>query len=411
MKKVIVVIPTHKEKLSLGERVSLAQVAKVLHKHPKVFVVPKSSSADFAAAYPDFGIVHVKDEWFGTIQKYTAMCLDPQFYKLFSNYEYLLIYQLDAFVFSDQLDYFCSLGYDYIGSPWPWLRRSKSRGGQSVGIGGFSLRKVQSCIRAASLYGEVADETGIGHVFETAEDRFYGYCGKSQKIRFSVPSVSIAAKFSLDIKVGHFYDKLTHNNLPFGCHGWTKKSQFELWRPFVEPYIGASMGLIADEVSQQDSSDYNTMIMQSVYAYFLERIMRRNRDEVVQKVSEFMPLDAVYICWGYGGNFDQAKTLCRFLPMKIVGVYDRKMTTPVLVDGCTVKLPDEQEIRSRQYKILITTKKYEQEISRFLEDRGLHANEDFFSFQKMKEMLVNKFYRDWHWMGWHKKLRKNVNGM
>ena len=37
----------------------------------------------------------------------------------FLEYQYMLIYQLDAFVFEDKLDYFCELGYDYIGIPVP----------------------------------------------------------------------------------------------------------------------------------------------------------------------------------------------------------------------------------------------------------------------------------------------------
>ena len=38
-------------------------------------------------------------------------------YSRFEKYEYMLIYQLDAFVFSDRLMEFVEAGYDYIGAP------------------------------------------------------------------------------------------------------------------------------------------------------------------------------------------------------------------------------------------------------------------------------------------------------
>lgn len=43
--------------------------------------------------------------------------LSAEFYDRFAAYEYVLIYQLDAFVFADRLAEFCQMGYDYIGAP------------------------------------------------------------------------------------------------------------------------------------------------------------------------------------------------------------------------------------------------------------------------------------------------------
>ena len=82
--------------------------------------------------------------------------LNPNFYQRFRRFEYILIYQLDAFVFSDRLEEFCRLGYDYIGAPWPLGDGNKHNeelvveGNHflTVGNGGFSLRRVQACIDA-----------------------------------------------------------------------------------------------------------------------------------------------------------------------------------------------------------------------------------------------------------------------
>ena len=84
---------------------------------------------------------------------------------MFLDSEYILIYQLDAFVFKDELKEWCQKGYDYIGAPWIatientiWLKyfnivarkfRSKNKNNREqiffkVGNGGFSLRRTSS---------------------------------------------------------------------------------------------------------------------------------------------------------------------------------------------------------------------------------------------------------------------------
>src|SRR6185312_14561683 len=59
-------------------------------------------------------------------------------------YKYILFYELDAWVFRDELNYWCTKGYDYIGAPW---LDSSTKQIVGVGNGGFSLRKVNSSIR------------------------------------------------------------------------------------------------------------------------------------------------------------------------------------------------------------------------------------------------------------------------
>ena len=47
------------------------------------------------------------------------MLLTADFYRRFTDYEYILIHQLDVFLFEDKLLEFCDMGYDYIGAPYP----------------------------------------------------------------------------------------------------------------------------------------------------------------------------------------------------------------------------------------------------------------------------------------------------
>jgi hypothetical protein len=66
------------------------------------------------------------------------------FYEVFRQYEYMLIYQLDCWVFRDELEMWCDKGYDYIGAPF-FVKWFVDRG-IYVGNGGFSLRKISNII-------------------------------------------------------------------------------------------------------------------------------------------------------------------------------------------------------------------------------------------------------------------------
>jgi len=52
----------------------------------------------------------------------------------------LFIYQLDAWIFSNLLDYYINLDVDYIGSPWKF--GSFGFNIDTIGNGGVSLRNV-----------------------------------------------------------------------------------------------------------------------------------------------------------------------------------------------------------------------------------------------------------------------------
>lgn len=85
------------------------------------------------------------------------MLLDPKFYARFADYEFMLIYQTDAYVFRHELQTWCDKGFDYVGAPWTensneWFqdligKKGGSKIGSTIfyptaGNGGFSLRSV-----------------------------------------------------------------------------------------------------------------------------------------------------------------------------------------------------------------------------------------------------------------------------
>ncbi|MEY2895396.1 MAG: hypothetical protein RIS42_1115, partial [Bacteroidota bacterium] len=104
MEKVAVVIPLYQTKLNPQEEVSLRQCVRILGKHPIIIVAPESLDLSFLSP---FGItpktIRFKDEYFKSTKTYNKLLTSTVFYEAFANYEYILIYQLDAYVFEDNL--------------------------------------------------------------------------------------------------------------------------------------------------------------------------------------------------------------------------------------------------------------------------------------------------------------------
>ena len=121
------------------------------------------------------------DEYFASLRGYNKLVLDELFYMRFLKYQYMLIYQLDAFVFKDELLLWAEKGYDYIGAPWippkhSYLtlrgrlkiqlkyfiytllnddrRKLKKYCNYQVGNGGFSLRKINKMLEVTRFYRE-----------------------------------------------------------------------------------------------------------------------------------------------------------------------------------------------------------------------------------------------------------------
>nr|WP_221391682.1 DUF5672 family protein [Dyadobacter sp. NIV53] len=171
-KLVAVVVPFYKTSLSVLERTSLDQCFKVLSEYPIIAIKPQSLNLSEIPDYEQFSdILSFADSYFKNVQGYNELMLSSDFYQRFPGFEFILIHQLDAFVFKNELKTWAHKGYDYIGAPWlkripdlnnfaAWKTRVKTRfytyfnifkyGLPSdrqfdnvVGNGGFSLRRVQ----------------------------------------------------------------------------------------------------------------------------------------------------------------------------------------------------------------------------------------------------------------------------
>jgi len=117
--KVVITIPIYKSSISKQEQIALLQCNKVLAKYPKTLLAPKN--LDVTAYHELLDNLTVKfynPFYFSGYKGYNKLCLSPFFYKDFQQYEFMLIYQPDCFVFRDELLDWCAKDYDYIGAPW-----------------------------------------------------------------------------------------------------------------------------------------------------------------------------------------------------------------------------------------------------------------------------------------------------
>ena len=195
---------------------------------------------------------------FQNIEGYNELLLSSLFYERFLDSEYILIYQLDAFVFKDELKEWCQKGYDYIGAPWIaslkksfWAKnfhliakkfRSKKKNDREqifykVGNGGFSLRKTASHY-AITKQNEPfildflrAEEKEIYAI----EDVFWSLKAPEFNVNFKIPDYKEALRFAIDRKPKIALE-LNNNQLPFGCHGINKPKVIEFWKPILNQY-------------------------------------------------------------------------------------------------------------------------------------------------------------------------------
>ena len=124
MNKAVVLIPIYKTNLNNNENRSLEQCFRILSpKHKIIFFASENLQTSFYEEFClknniTFEVERFEDKYFEDVRGYNALMKNENFYKRFLNYDYMLIYQLDAYVFKDELLYWCDKGYDYIGAPW-----------------------------------------------------------------------------------------------------------------------------------------------------------------------------------------------------------------------------------------------------------------------------------------------------
>lgn len=218
MKDVVVIIPVYKETLTDTEKVSFNRCLQVLGKYPIVLACPENLNLTEYAG-KNLLFAPFDPSYFLSTKTYNKLMVSEEFYNRFVEYEYILIYQLDAFVFSDQLLEWCHKEYDYIGAPWLTAEGVPN----SVGNGGFSLRKTKSFLKICSAFKRTAES------YPYNEDGFWSTIAP-QLSSFTCPSPKDALSFAFEEQPDKCF-QLTQQTLPFGCHAWPHYMKF--WSTWI----------------------------------------------------------------------------------------------------------------------------------------------------------------------------------
>jgi len=249
---VVVVIPIYKQNITVDEKLAIVACYQVLGKYPIVFVCGKNLQTEtykkiVQEENGNFNKITFADNNFGNFKSYNRFCMNSKFYKTFSEYKYMMLYQLDAFVFRDELEFWIEKNYDYIGAPWYNDRKGAKIPEDKltlfgVGNGGFSLRKIGTLYRLFRnpvLYflchiklkikiKEYIHALGL-MLFGKNEDIVIHRFGKAGMLE--IPSEQEALNFAFDTHPALSF-RLNGEKLPFGCHAWEKNKNF--WKNHIK---------------------------------------------------------------------------------------------------------------------------------------------------------------------------------
>ncbi|MES2779622.1 MAG: DUF5672 family protein [Bacteroidota bacterium] len=270
MERVTIVIPVYKESPSNDEKRSFKQCLQVLSTYSFNIVTYPSLNityyeTELKTAQLNYSVQYFDKSYFKNIAGYNRLLMQPHFYKRFNKHTYALIYQLDAFVFTDELQKWCKKGYSYIGAPWI-MSNNDGLVFTGVGNGGFSLRNINDHLRALHSFSYIESPVTIFkkyfsgkhslkvyvhlflrflkqltiinntfHLFNnynSNEDYFWCKVVAKNYKWFTIPVAEEALSFSMEHEPAYLY-KLNHYQLPFGCHAWPKHD-LPFWKPFIE---------------------------------------------------------------------------------------------------------------------------------------------------------------------------------
>lgn len=268
--RLCVMIPVHKSRLSATEKIALTACREKLNQFSCFLVYPEGIDPfEYLSIFPGLIRMPLPSRCFENVLAYNQLKVDIAFYKKFESFEYLLTYELDAYIFSADFERAHVYDYHYIGAPFfeGYDKASADskliRGGNS----GFSIRKIAACIEGLKRLSDYRVKWNRQYFFirkipflkralkawhwkyyELFDNRaFIGYMtgsGFNEDIVFSqllpilCPTFKVAGpleamKFSFEVQPEKLFE-LNGHQLPLGCHAWP------LYQAFWNQYINVS---------------------------------------------------------------------------------------------------------------------------------------------------------------------------
>lgn len=246
-----VVVPAHSNILRNHEQIAFRCVLNCLKRHPIFLLVPEGIDLDpFFNIGSGFTPVFVDPKWLNSISSYNHLKCSSRFYELFKNFSHILTYELDCYVFRDELLSWCQQPFDYIGAPWTgdWANGLAGK----VGNSGFSLRNVHACLNICKkremfwpifsmrpyhlrnlimMFPSLKKFRSILIADCEAEDHFWSICVPDTFPSFRIAPYEVARRFSFEMTPSRLYSE-NDFELPFGCHAW-HRNEVAFWSEFI----------------------------------------------------------------------------------------------------------------------------------------------------------------------------------
>lgn len=257
-KQVAIMVPMTSSCLSADEEISMRHLLTFLGRYDKFLLVAEGSEI----RREGFTTMELDRAHFGSAANHNRMLYRTDFWDKFAKYEYVLMYHLDALVFSDQLSEWCCKGIDFIGAPFlisassPWVKEER------VGNGGFALYRVPSvrkvlwnrylaepgkfvedrCWRVMEFQRKVLRPIRAAvpgwlrtrattplrkqlqrmdhvEVNERGNDLFWSYEAERYLPGFKIGTLAQGLAFAFETEPRACLVR-TRGGLPFGCHAW-----------------------------------------------------------------------------------------------------------------------------------------------------------------------------------------------
>ncbi len=272
-------MPIISTELGLSEQVSIQSLSNLKENYPILFIGTRDSYTsnlnklrELLSDRP-FNFSEFDSRYFESLISYSNLLMTSRFYKRFSSYDYMLIFQTDALILRGDLNTFIRLDKAYIGAPW--IDKNRATKKLLIGNGGLSLRKVDYFIEITRLNSIFPSKWWfkfpqqrflrwgiVGllfplfcvldvvvkvfgrslffdkmRLFSTAEDvSFAKWLGHHHA---DMPTLEEAVDFSFESNPQRCYD-INNQRLPFGCHAW-ERYDLEFWKAHVSEVNALTM--------------------------------------------------------------------------------------------------------------------------------------------------------------------------
>lgn len=283
--KPAVCIPIHTSNLNKYEIISIKSHIFKLNSHDIFLLIPESKKNKIISTLEKneisnsyFKIHAVKDSYLNHLDNYQILLLSTEFYKFYKSYSHILIAQMDAYTFTDQLLKWCKSEWDYIGAPIYYFDKSSEPFYFCCGDGGFTLRSIKKTL-------EVLSKNPVIYKFDDFknESKKYNFKGKivfflkfiatkllrkdrlkrkfiNTKIEWilrksyifineDVSYGNFLPKYLPSFKVADFHDSIKFSiatkvneslrildfQLPFGAHAWWRNEKnLKAWEKYIK---------------------------------------------------------------------------------------------------------------------------------------------------------------------------------